>query len=198
MPSKEKRINVSENVVKVLTFSSLACLIPSLHLSLCCPLTLRLQVTDPEYNTICEYMMRPAVIITARCHPGETPPSFMMRGILNFLTSNDSKPIMLRQRWIPPPLALLSSLIPPPLPLLASSSCTQPQPHHRCIKHAKVHSLTRIRSVHRYVFKLIPMVNPDGVVSGNSRCTLQGLDLNRMWNESAMDEKRRGMMPFPK
>jgi hypothetical protein len=62
----------------------------------------------------------------------------------------------------------------------------------------KMHSLTRIRSVHRYVFKLIPMVNPDGVVSGNSRCTLQGLDLNRMWNESDMDEKRRGIIPFPK
>ena len=34
-----------------------------------------------------------------------------------------------------------------------------------------------------FVFKLVPMLNVDGVVVGNYRCSLAGLDLNRMWRE---------------
>lgn len=33
----------------------------------------------------------------------------------------------------------------------------------------------------QFVFKIVPMMNPDGVVNGNYRCSLFGKDLNRQW-----------------
>lgn len=33
----------------------------------------------------------------------------------------------------------------------------------------------------RFVFKIVPMLNPDGVIVGNYRCSLSGNDLNRQW-----------------
>ena len=35
-----------------------------------------------------------------------------------------------------------------------------------------------------FVFKIVPMLNPDGVIIGNSRCCLEGFDLNRCWIEA--------------
>ena len=32
-----------------------------------------------------------------------------------------------------------------------------------------------------FVFKIVPMLNPDGVIVGNYRCSLSALDLNRQW-----------------
>ena len=33
----------------------------------------------------------------------------------------------------------------------------------------------------KFIFKIIPMLNPDGVINGNYRCSLAGCDLNRRW-----------------
>ena len=33
-----------------------------------------------------------------------------------------------------------------------------------------------------FIFKIIPMLNPDGVINGNYRCSMAGCDLNRQWH----------------
>jgi len=33
----------------------------------------------------------------------------------------------------------------------------------------------------RCIFKIVPMMNPDGVIFGNFRTNLAGVDLNRWW-----------------
>ena len=72
-----------------------------------------------------------AVVISARVHPGETVGSWMMKGVIDFLTDPDNEEAnMLRDN---------------------------------------------------FVFKIIPMLNPDGVINGNYRWSLSGGDLNRRW-----------------
>eukprot|EP01022_Parablepharisma_sp_SALTPOND_P018752 TRINITY_DN310_c0_g2_i1.p1 TRINITY_DN310_c0_g2~~TRINITY_DN310_c0_g2_i1.p1 ORF type:complete len:1282 (-),score=157.74 TRINITY_DN310_c0_g2_i1:3773-7618(-) len=34
-----------------------------------------------------------------------------------------------------------------------------------------------------YIFKVVPMLNPEGVLTGNFRCSLTGTDLNRRWDQ---------------
>lgn len=34
-----------------------------------------------------------------------------------------------------------------------------------------------------FVFKIVPMINVDGVIYGNYRCSLTGIDLNRAWKK---------------
>eukprot|EP00752_Nemacystus_decipiens_P005218 g4737.t1 len=70
------------------------------------------------------------VVISARVHPGETPASWMMRGMLDFITGDSAEARLLRSL---------------------------------------------------FVFKIVPMLNPDGVAFGNNRCSLAGVDLNRQW-----------------
>ncbi|XP_073402102.1 cytosolic carboxypeptidase 1 isoform X1 [Dendrobates tinctorius] len=38
-----------------------------------------------------------------------------------------------------------------------------------------------------FIFKIVPMLNPDGVINGNHRCSLSGEDLNRQWQNPNAD-----------
>jgi hypothetical protein len=69
-------------------------------------------------------------VITSRVHSGETPASYVFRGILEFLMGSSKEAKALR---------------------------------------------------HNYIFKLIPCLNPDGVICGNYRSSVAGVDLNRQW-----------------
>jgi len=74
--------------------------------------------------------LKPALFFSCRVHPGEPPASWMMKGILDFLTSDTSQAHLLRQN---------------------------------------------------FVIYIVPVLNPDGVIYGNNRCCLAGVDLNRQW-----------------
>ncbi|KAL0490549.1 cytosolic carboxypeptidase [Acrasis kona] len=75
---------------------------------------------------------RKGVVISARVHPGESNASWMMKGVIDFLTGPSLDAKILRDN---------------------------------------------------FVFKIVPMLNPDGVINGNYRCSLAGFDLNRRWND---------------
>lgn len=75
---------------------------------------------------------RRSVVITARVHPGESNASWVMKGMLDYLTGSSLDARILRDN---------------------------------------------------FVFKIIPMLNPDGVIVGNYRCSLAGTDLNRQWGD---------------
>lgn len=77
-------------------------------------------------------MKKDYVVIAARVHPGETPSSWVMEGVLRYLLSDNEVAVRLRDDCI---------------------------------------------------FKIIPMLNPDGVVLGNYRTSLSGNDLNRQFQD---------------
>ncbi|KAH8421133.1 hypothetical protein KR222_004671, partial [Zaprionus bogoriensis] len=88
-----------------------------------------LTVTAPSSNE--ENMRRKkSIVISARVHPSETPSSWMMKGLMDFITGDTTVAKRLR---------------------------------------------------HKFIFKLVPMLNPDGVIVGNTRNSLTGKDLNRQY-----------------
>eukprot|EP00826_Nyctotherus_ovalis_P065805 TRINITY_DN9687_c0_g4_i1.p1 TRINITY_DN9687_c0_g4~~TRINITY_DN9687_c0_g4_i1.p1 ORF type:complete len:308 (+),score=55.09 TRINITY_DN9687_c0_g4_i1:768-1691(+) len=94
----------------------------------------------------------------------------------------------------------LSSLLPtsPQKPVTAPQSSLQPAstPGSTSITRREANSSYMIEAILQFlvgesktskkllnacVFKVVPMLNPDGVVVGNYRCSLAGYDLNRQW-----------------
>ncbi|XP_021377487.1 uncharacterized protein LOC110465752 isoform X17 [Mizuhopecten yessoensis] len=84
-------------------------------------------VTNFE-NSKEEQDMKQVIVVTARVHPGESQASWMMKGLLDFITGPDP-------------------------------------------------GAKQLRNV--FIFKVVPMLNPDGVIVGNYRCSLAARDLNR-------------------
>lgn len=68
-------------------------------------------------------MAKKGVFISARVHPGESNASWMMKGVIDFLTS--------------------------------------PSPEAKALRE-------------HFVFRIVPILNPDGVINGNYRCSLSG------------------------
>ncbi|ENN79064.1 hypothetical protein YQE_04485, partial [Dendroctonus ponderosae] len=91
-------------------------------------------ITSPQIPG--ETKKKRAVVLTARVHPGETPSSWIMKGILDFLTGDSAPAKDLRDKFI---------------------------------------------------FKIVPMLNPDGVIVGNNRCSLSAKDLNRQYRTVMRD-----------
>ncbi|XP_025033631.1 cytosolic carboxypeptidase 1 isoform X1 [Pelodiscus sinensis] len=102
-----------------------------------CPLvTITSMPESNYYEHICQFRNRPYIFLSARVHPGETNASWVMKGTLEYLMSNNPTAQSLRE----------------------------------C-----------------YIFKIVPMLNPDGVINGNHRCSLSGEDLNRQWQNPNPD-----------
>jgi hypothetical protein len=114
-----------ESDSRIHKFAKRGLLCKTLAKNRCEILTVTEPCDDPDV-----YAKRPAVVVSARVHPGETNSSFVMEGLINFLVSNHEDAKLLRQS---------------------------------------------------FVFKLVPMLNPDGVIQGNYRCSLAGTDLNRRY-----------------
>ncbi|KAH0628223.1 hypothetical protein JD844_009097 [Phrynosoma platyrhinos] len=102
-----------------------------------CPIvTVTAMPESNYYEHICQFRNRPYIFLSARVHPGETNASWVMKGTLEYLMSNNSTAQSLRES---------------------------------------------------YIFKIVPMLNPDGVINGNHRCSLSGEDLNRQWQNPNAD-----------
>uniref|UniRef100_A0A8B9F637 ATP/GTP binding protein like 1 n=1 Tax=Amazona collaria TaxID=241587 RepID=A0A8B9F637_9PSIT len=98
--------------------------------NLCPLLTITAMPESKKRDDLEQFRNRPYVFLAARVHPGESNASWVMKGTLEFLVSNDPIADLLR----------------------------------KC-----------------FIFKIVPMLNPDGVINGNHRCSLSGDDLNRQW-----------------
>mmetsp|Transcript_9796 Transcript_9796/g.28021 ORF Transcript_9796/g.28021 Transcript_9796/m.28021 type:complete len:662 (-) Transcript_9796:200-2185(-) len=91
-----------------------------------------LTITDFSSGGDSDPGSREYIVITARVHPGESNSSWVMKGMIDFLTSQHPTARSMRQSFI---------------------------------------------------FKIVPCLNPDGVINGNYRCGMGGVDLNRTWDK---------------
>ena len=91
-----------------------------------------LTITERSEGVL-ESKSKPAIIVSARVHPGECQSSFMIQGLIDYLCADTPEAYKLRKSFI---------------------------------------------------FTIVPMLNPDGVIHGNYRCSLAGTDLNRRYGDA--------------
>ena len=53
--------------------------------------------------------------------------------------------------------------------------------HQGCIEFLVSNDPAAVELRKNFIFKVIPILNPDGVIHGNYRASLMGVDLNRRW-----------------
>ena len=106
-----------------------------------------------------EDVPRIGVVITARVHPGETNSSWIMQGFIDYLTSECAHANVSLNLFLLNVVAILILTL-----------------------------VTLLQSLRRkYVFKVVPMLNPDGVIVGNYRTSLAAVDLNRVHKSPRAD-----------
>lgn len=113
-----------------------------------------------------EIQRRPVCVMTARVHPGESNSSWMMHGMLDFLAAGARE--------------------------LHDQECAYRNQERGATTGALANSgepaSVAVSLLQSFVFKIVPMINVDGVVMGNHRCSIVGVDLNRDYLHPSGDE----------
>lgn len=115
---------------------------------------------------------RRGIVLTARVHPGEVGSSWMMLGMILFLTGPSIEAKMLRDNFIFKVLRAPSAR-----PTAARSPRAPDASRHDGVRDLDVCARPLVCP------QIVPMLNPDGVIVGNHRSSLSGADLNRHWRE---------------
>ncbi|XP_047453319.1 cytosolic carboxypeptidase 4 [Mugil cephalus] len=125
-----KMLQNSVDPTKIFFRQQILC--PTLAGNSCPVVTITACPASSDWKDLYQLRNRPYIVLTGRVHPGESNASWVMKGTLEFLCSNDMVAQILREA---------------------------------------------------FVFKIIPMLNPDGVINGTSRCDVSSEDLNRQWSK---------------
>ena len=109
-----------------------------------------LTISNPSKNSQSDDKNKKMILITARVHPGETNGSWMMKGFLDYITSADPDANTLR-----------------PVFHSVSLATSLPDVHRKMVPPGSdiiVESKLKTYLRDHFIFKVIPMLNPDGVI----------------------------------
>ena len=138
-----------------------------------CPLITVTNFSSP----VAEIAQRRSIVVSSRVHPGETCASWAVQVI-----PTCSYPFSRICTYTPvqPPMSSPqnSQKLHPSL-----RNISQESPKQQGFLEYLCGQTPRARILRdNFVFKVVPMLNPDGVIEGNYRCSMAGSDLNRQWS----------------
>ena len=133
-----------------------------------------LTVTEGNCRTPAKLEKRLGIVITARVHPGESNASWIMQGIIDFLTGDGKVARQLRKKFVFVSLLRPAAYFDLDFAFPFFSVAQRP----RSSRHASI-----LSPLIDATQKIVPMLNPDGVINGNYRTSLAGVDLNRRWDK---------------